>query len=164
VDSLTGQPLRNVLVSVSGADNRTAFTDVNGQFVISGVVPGAISLTASLDGYNQALGSATLVAGTTVNFNVRLVKAADPARVTVTGSVIDADALVPLSGVFVSVANTGQNALTAADGSFQIANLLPGSLSVSFSLSGYNSIAYTVSARNGGVVALAQSPSRAARR
>jgi hypothetical protein len=154
VDSLTGQPLRDVLVSISGADNRTAFTDVSGQFTISGVVPGAISLTASLDGYHQALGSATLVAGATVNFNVRLVKAVDPARVTVTGSVIDANALVPLSGVLVSVANTGRNVLTAADGSFQISNLLPGSLSVSFSLSGYNSLAYTVSAQSGGVVAL----------
>ncbi|MHB8728667.1 MAG: carboxypeptidase-like regulatory domain-containing protein [Sulfuricaulis sp.] len=154
IDALASQPLRNVAVSLSGADSRTVLTDINGRFALANVNPGSVNIAATLDGYQTAAGSGTVAAGNTLLFSVRLVKLSNPALTTVTGSVVDAATRTPLPGVAVHVANTVFSAVTGADGSFQIGNVPTGPITVTLSLTGYTPLAYTVSAPNGGLVML----------
>lgn len=125
VDALTGLPLRNVAVSLAGADSRTALTDVNGQFAMTNVNAGSVNINATLDGYQPASGSGTVSAGGTLVFTVRLVKLANPALTTVTGRAVDASTQVPLSGVTVQIANTAFSVVTSSDGLFQVGNTRP---------------------------------------
>lgn len=153
VDALTDQPLRNVVVSISGADNKTAVSDVGGHFTISDVTPGNIALAANLDGYLTASGSGTLTAGSSLNFNARLIKQGDPARTTLTGRVVDSNTGSPLSGVVVAVSPSFLTG-SISDGTFLVSDIPAGTLTITLSLPGYVGVAYTAAAPAGGTVAL----------
>jgi len=153
-DAQTGSPLRGVEVSISGTANQVAYTNEVGNFDITGVQPGNVTISAALSGYRTAIGSANIVAGTTLNFTVALVKETAPALVTVKGIVVDSVTLVPLVGASVQVAGSGLNALTGNDGAFQITGIPAGSLNVQISQTGYVNVAYSIIALNGGLVDL----------
>lgn len=154
VDAATGQALRNVLISVSGGATASALSDTTGQFALSDLTPGRITIAASLEGYQTANASADLAAGTTVNYVVRLVPTDQPAVITITGKVIDRDTAAPLAGASVSLPLAGVNVTTAPDGSFTLNNVRPGTIAVSISADGYTSVSYSANAPNGGLLAL----------
>ncbi|HFD12994.1 MAG TPA: hypothetical protein ENJ32_11090, partial [Crenotrichaceae bacterium] len=101
-DAATGDPLRGVLISVTGSDNLSTFTTQDGQYTITNIQPGTIVVSASLDGYQIATGTAELVAGTNLLFNAALVKNSNPALVPLQGQVIDAGTQLALAGVSIS--------------------------------------------------------------
>lgn len=154
VDAATGQALRNVLISVSGAVTASALSDTAGEFVLSGLTPGSVSIAASLDGYQAANASAELVAGTTINYIVRLVPIDQPAVLTITGKVVDSETSAALAGASVALPLAGISTVTAADGSFTVNGVKTGTIVVSISADGYTSVSYSANAPNGGLVAL----------
>ncbi|WAK00609.1 carboxypeptidase regulatory-like domain-containing protein [Methylobacter sp. YRD-M1] len=152
-DAGTGSPLNGVLVTLSGADNQSVYSEQDGRFVFASVQPGAITVTASHDGYSNATGSATVGDGTRLEFNAVLVKASDPSLVTLQGKVKDALTLQPLMGASVSV-NSGQTVQTDAEGLFYIGAVEPGSISLEFRATGYTTVSYTIQAEGGDFINL----------
>ncbi|MCU7860671.1 MAG: carboxypeptidase regulatory-like domain-containing protein [Candidatus Thiodiazotropha sp. (ex Lucinoma kastoroae)] len=152
-DAITGSALRGVQVTVSGADNRTAYTDTDGRFTLTDINPGNIFLTASLTGYRNATSSANLSAGSTLQFNGALVKEENAALVTLFGSVIDASTQQPLTGVAVNIGSS-HTTQTGPQGEFYVSGVEPGSFDVVYTLAGYNPVVLTVNATAGSVVDL----------
>ncbi|ETX06661.1 MAG: hypothetical protein ETSY2_15795, partial [Candidatus Entotheonella gemina] len=68
-EAATGQPLAGVTIR-TGSQSATSTED--GRYQISNVVPGPLQLTASLDGYLSATGSAALRAGAILIFSPAL--------------------------------------------------------------------------------------------
>lgn len=142
VAASNGTPLLGVAITVSGAINASAVTDANGRYVIIGTMPGAVSISASLAGYQAATGSGTLVAGQTTIFAPGLYANGQtaPGSIQVTGTVVAAGSNTPLAGASVQVSGSAGNAsaATATNGQFTL-TLNAGSYSGTFSLAGYAS-------------------------
>jgi hypothetical protein len=130
-------PLPGVSVSIAGAATLSGTTDLTGSFEFSSVPPGAISLTASLLGYQIASGSATIAGGQTLVFSPALYRTADTAPTTgrFFGTVVVAGTGVPLGGVTVAL-NGAAAATTGSDGRFDL-TLNPASYVAAYSLAGY---------------------------
>jgi sugar lactone lactonase YvrE len=138
-DGATGQPLGGVLITVSdGGSSATATTASNGTYVISGLQPGSITVTATLSGYQTVSGSGQIVAGGTVLFSPTDYPDATtpPTTATLTGTVVDAGTGQPISGATVSTG--GQTATTDSQGQFSIAGLAVGAFSAQISANGYD--------------------------
>lgn len=154
-DALSGLPLQGVLVSTSGADAQATYTDATGHYVLDGLTPGAVTVVASLSGYQQAMGQGAVAAGTTLEFDAHLVAATNPALVTIQGKVVDATTDAPLSGVSVTVAGSSETTTSGTDGAFTLGNVPPGQpVSITLALAGYNSVTYTSNAAGGTLIAL----------
>ena len=155
LEAISGEPLRNVTISLSGADTKVIYTGDDGGFLIAGVTPGAITTTASLAGYKTALVSGVLEAGKELNFSVKLIAAGDPSTVTLRGVVVDWNTSLPLGGAQVSTTHTTLSTNAGADGSFQLNGLPTGMFDVRISAAvDYNGAIVRVDAPNGGLVDL----------
>lgn len=120
-DAVSGLPITGALISVSGSSITSATTDAAGEYQISSLVPGAISIVVTATGYDTVTASATVVSNTTLLFSPALRTNGlppPPDANTVAGRVLDAATDAPLEGVTVSGASS---AVTGADGRFQIA-------------------------------------------
>ena len=53
-DAETGKPLNNVEVIITGANNQTTYTDIEGKYKFSSLKAGEISVKVSIDGYEGA--------------------------------------------------------------------------------------------------------------
>jgi sugar lactone lactonase YvrE len=138
-DGATGQPLGGVLITVSdGGNSASATTASNGTYVISGLQPGSITVTATLSGYQTVSGSGQIVAGGTLLFSPTDYPDATtpPTTATLTGTVVDAGTGQPISGATVSTG--GQTATTDSQGQFSIAGLAVGAFSAQISANGYD--------------------------
>ncbi len=155
-DAISNQPLNGVAISLSGTDNQSTYTDINGTFTISGVSAGDSNITAILAGYTDAVSSINITTGINSQFNASLVKSENEAQVTIQGNVIDNETLLPLSGVEIDVIGLSQSMQTNAEGEFQLGGLEPGLLKVSLSHDGYQNIIYSITAVKGGLVNLGQ--------
>lgn len=146
----SGEPLANVQISLAGAGNLTATTTANGAYQIVNIPPGAYTLQAGASGYLTATGSATINAGQTLVFSPQLTPLADVA-VSVQGIVTGRDTGEPLSGVEISVQGSGNaaGALTSATGEYRIDGLQPGDLILTASLTGFQTVAGTITASQG---------------
>lgn len=148
-----GQPLAGVSIAVvpsTGGPAKVATTDAQGNYAITGVPAGPVSISAAKDGFSQANASGTIQAGGVLMFSPVLTPAvvitppatpppAGTTTATVTGTVKDV-AGQALAGVAVTVTPVGGAALTAstnAQGSYTIANVPAGTLTLSASKSGY---------------------------
>ncbi|WP_342045359.1 carboxypeptidase regulatory-like domain-containing protein, partial [Bacillus sp. OTU530] len=101
-DSVTGTVLPNALIQVFNSQGRflaSTLTDVNGQYAISGLPEGTISVQASAPNFASELTVITLTPGETETVDFAL--ASNPASLT--GSVTDAQTGAPLSGALVQV-------------------------------------------------------------
>jgi len=154
-DAATGQALRGVQISVSGADARAAFSDADGRFLFEDLSPGDIDIMASLDGYHAASGSGAIVAGATLTFTVSMVKETAPALVTVKGLVVDADTLMPLQGVMVDAGTLFQTQ-SGGDGRFALTVMPAGALTLDLSKDGYVGVQYQAAAPAGGLIDLGE--------
>lgn len=155
-DAISAQPLNGVAISLSGADNQSAFSDVNGRFTISNVRPGDSNITAALAGYIKAVSSINITTGINVEFNAFLVKSDNQAQVTVQGNVVDNETLLPLSGAEIQVIGQSQLVQTNTNGEFQIGGITSGSLKIVISRVDYQNITYNIVAGKGGLVNLGQ--------
>ncbi|HXA47916.1 MAG TPA: carboxypeptidase-like regulatory domain-containing protein, partial [Burkholderiaceae bacterium] len=142
----SGAPLAGVVVTVTGSGSGSATTDASGRYTITGVTPGAVTITASLTGYQTASGSGTLVAGQTINFAPGLYANGQtaPTGVQYSGSVVAAGQSTPLAGVAVNAVGASGNTSGVTTGAGQFNFVLnPGTYVVTFSLAGYTSVTQT---------------------
>lgn len=149
-DAAHGTPLAGAHVKLSGTGTLEAVTNALGAYRL--IAPaGTYTLSASAPGFQNAVASATLAAGTTLNFAPGLL--ADTASVPTTtrllGSVVDASTGLSLADVDIAVSDNAISAVTDADGQFTLAELSPGSWMLNLSLAGYQSLQVTLSAPAG---------------
>lgn len=145
-DADGGQPLSGVTVTVTGSYSGGVVTIETGSFELSQLPPGDVTVTASKPGYLEVTGAGTIVAGGVLIFNPQLaIIPPQPTTGMVTGKLVDATTLEPLSGVAVVVeGNPGIQLETDAAGSFQLVDLPAGPQDIRFSLAGYSSVSAQV--------------------
>jgi hypothetical protein len=128
-----------VIVEGSG---QVATTGEDGSYLIAGVAPGALTLTASKAGYFAASGGSQAVAGQVLNFSPWLTRDSGAgAGCRIQGLVLDAQSQQPLAGVTVSTTGASTvSATTGADGRYAMPDLASGLTRITASKPGYDSV------------------------
>ncbi|MDA8105786.1 MAG: carboxypeptidase regulatory-like domain-containing protein [Nitrospiraceae bacterium] len=136
-DAATGQPLSGVTIGISGSYAGSATTGPDGSFTITGVTPGAVTITASLSGYYSISGTGTINAGGILFFSPKL-STTPPAATTgdLTGKVLDSVTTLPLQGAIITLSG-GPSSMSDQQGAFLIQDIPPGTYNVNISASGY---------------------------
>lgn len=137
-----GTPIEVAVIEVlDSGSNVIASTTSNaqGQYTINQLAPGTFRLRATAQNFQTSLLGFTIQAGQTTNQNIVL----QPSPGTLTGTLTDAQTGNPLIGASVNVVNqanvTIATAITNAQGQYTIANLAPGTYTVTFGQQGYAS-------------------------
>ena len=143
-DAASATPLSGAMVSDG---TRTALTDASGAYTIASVPVGSYTVTASADGYSSASATVAVVSGTTSAANFAVAQVAPPTAGSISGMVSDAADGMPLSGAAVS--DGTRTALTDGSGRYTIADVPPGSYTVTASATGYSSASATVTVVSG---------------
>lgn len=131
-DAITHAPMSGVIVSVGGT---SVTTKADGSYLLAELVPGQIQITASKTGYLSSEAIATIAAGTSVQFNPAM--RAQSTSSAITGRVVDKATALPLSGVSVSLAETGALTTTDQNGRFTLSNVPAGAVSVNLTSTEY---------------------------
>ncbi|MDN5923621.1 MAG: carboxypeptidase regulatory-like domain-containing protein, partial [Xanthomonadales bacterium] len=133
VKDSNSQPLQNVIVAVG---TRSAITDGQGSYTVTGIAPGPAAITASLTGYRSVSANVDFAVGTTYLFSPTLyANNVTPPPATVQGVVIDANSKLPLANVTVSLGSL--QLVTGSDGKFVLSNVSVGAQSITFAAAGY---------------------------
>lgn len=134
-DSGTNLPIVGALVAVTGANNSSVNTQLDGTYRLTGLAPGLVQVTASKNGYASSSGEGTITAGNALVFSPSL----KPTNTTVslTGRIIDGVTKLPLAGVTVAVAKVGLATITGVDGRFTLAGIAGGTIAVDLTLAEY---------------------------
>ena len=138
----TSLPLAGVTIALSGITAATTSTDATGNFEITAVTPGAVTVTASLAGYNAVSGVGNVLAGQTLVFSPALFATTDPNVPTTghfTGQIVAQGTGAALAGVTIQL-NGVTAGTTAADGRFDLV-IAPANYHAIISLAGYDSVA-----------------------
>jgi hypothetical protein len=132
-DSVTTAAIAGASVSYTGTKgNGSTTTDSGGNYAFSGVAPGSYTVTASAGGHTTQAASVTVTAGTLSTKNFAMV----PTAGSISGTVKDAQTTAGLVGASVTC-TCGGSATTGTGGTYSIANVAPGTYSVTFSATGY---------------------------
>jgi hypothetical protein len=127
-----GAPVVGATVMGGGA---VATTSGTGQYSLTGVAAGAVTVLATAAGFDTESSVVTVPAGGSAVANFSLA-VASTAPANITGHVRNAETLAPLSGVYVSIGN--KSATTAGDGSYSLVGVTAGPQThASANLSGY---------------------------
>lgn len=149
VDQSTSAALSGVAVQLSGPQSASATTDSTGSFIIVGLAPGTYSVQFSKAGYARVTLGAPVTAGVVSNVGtVRLQISTTTASVT--GTVRDAGTGQAIAGATVVVSG-GPSTTTDAAGAYQLPGLAPGTVTITVSQAGYQSVSVTTTL-NAGVV------------
>lgn len=159
-DVSNGEPLANAVIEVKGSFTGTVSTGADGSFVIGNVIPGALTLTASKEGYIPVSNTGTISPGEVLFFYPQLMPlSTQPATGSATGKVVDAVTRQPLSGVSVTLQDDASiSALTDSAGNFTMTNIPMGAQSFIFSYAGYASATVSVAIIAGSVADLGTVP------
>ncbi|MEW8000742.1 MAG: carboxypeptidase-like regulatory domain-containing protein [Candidatus Thiodiazotropha endolucinida] len=145
-DAATGEPIDSAEVAITLLSNTTTVsTDSQGLFHHVSA-PGNISVSVMASGYDAASGSATLMAGSHLNFSPALhATGTTPVETTITvvGQVFDGDSLFALNGATVSVTGGTGSVLTGVDGTFQLIVDETTSLQIEIAQTGYQTVGYS---------------------
>jgi protocatechuate 3,4-dioxygenase beta subunit len=158
-DSVTSAAIAGASVSYTGSKGSgSTTTDSGGNYAFGGVAPGSYTVTASASGHTTQTASVTVTAGTLSSKNFALV----PTVGSISGTVKDAQTTVGLVGASVTCA-CGGSATTGTGGAYSIANVAPGTYSMTFSATGYvsqtiNNVVVTAGHATTESVALSSSP------
>jgi sugar lactone lactonase YvrE len=139
-DGTTGQPIAGATIAISGGPTTT--TDATGAYQLSGIIPGAVTISLSATGYQTVTLSATLSAGVIVAFSPSLYAPGQgPTDAALKGKIVDRATGQPIANAAVAVGS--QSAATSATGDFSITPVPVGSASINVSAAGYVSVTYT---------------------
>lgn len=149
--SITGKVVSSAGGGVAGADVRTGshitVTDASGNYTLSNLAEGAVSVTASRTGYSDGSVSVTVVAGTAVTAaNIALSPVA--AYGSVSGKVLASVGDAVIVGARVTTA--GKTAYTDSNGNYSISGLTPGTVTVIVYASEYMNKSESVTITAGG--------------
>ena len=152
IDGQTGEALSGASVVLAGAQTYSLQTDANGQFVFANPAAGGYTLSVALTGFGTVTGSITTVAGQTLNLGtISLLPVSTGAtNGTVKGIVSSAATGAPIAGATVTL--NALSATTGSDGSYEIANVPAGQITVSAAASGYQTVTATGSLPAGGIL------------
>ena len=147
-DVNTGEPIQSAgvitVISGSGIIVASALTDQEGNYILTGLAPGAYNVIFSADGYVSQTINITLSSGETASLNAAL--ESNPASIT--GSVRDANTLTAIENALIQVFTLyGRllgTTLTDMDGNYTISGLPGGNIVVIARASGYQSQLQTV--------------------
>jgi len=148
--SIDNSPLPSVTVTVSGQPELSAISDDNGDYLISNVPSGTVSVIASLDGYQPKVSSAQLANNQTLIFSPTLTQVISN-TISVFGVITEAESGLPLENVNIIVSQGGDqfSALTDSTGMYQISDIPSGAIQISTSLTGYLDALGELDAPNG---------------
>lgn len=131
IDAASTLPIPNATVSIIDESEIIASTqtDINGNYSISGLPPGNLTVIASSDGYETKFTGVTITAGTTSVVNFALI----PNPGTLQGRVINNSTGNPIQGASISIFQGSvliTSAFTDANGLYEIDTLAPGTYTV----------------------------------
>ena len=160
VDGSTDQPLPGVVVTMTGVFSGTTVTGADGSFAVSGVSPGALTVTGAKSGFYPASMTGVVPVGGVLYLNARLTAIPpQPTTGTVTGKVVDAASKLPLTGAVVTLGSNGSiKATTDASGSFTLTAIPAGSQQLEVTLTGYASGTAAVEVAAGALLNLGDLP------
>jgi sugar lactone lactonase YvrE len=138
-DASTGAAISGGTVTLGGVNKITA---ADGGFEYTNLGAGAFSLAASAGGYQDVAVSGSLGVGVNDLGKLTLQRALTVS--TLTGKVTDAESGLPLENAQISVQGTAQSALTAADGTYSIANVAGTNLILNVGATGYQSSSFNL--------------------
>ncbi|HLF96249.1 MAG TPA: carboxypeptidase regulatory-like domain-containing protein, partial [Methylococcaceae bacterium] len=141
VDAQTRLPLDGVAATLSNGQITERITTTAGQFQFLNLSPGNYEFTLALADYGTLSMPLNLVSGQTLNLGVlAMAKPQGATTGTVTGTVRDALNGQPLAGVRIAVDGQALAAFSADDGTYQIAGVLAGSLTLTATKTGYTTV------------------------
>ncbi len=151
IDDGTGLPLAGVRVAIPVLAEGYTNTGADGNFQLVGVEPGNYLLGYSIDGYGDASQSVNITAGQRVDLGtIRLLQLPDSGIIK--GVITDASTGLPLGGVLIETSGAVTlSTSTSIDGSFRFVSP-PGEITITVSLSGYESVVGTGSVTAGGTL------------
>jgi hypothetical protein len=139
----TGAPLAGVVVSVAGVSIGSATTDSAGNYQISGLIPGVVTITASLAGFDTVTAGSTLPQNASVQFSPRLYPTGttppDANTSGVTGLVLDAGSNALLAGATITAVFGAATQTVTADstGRFNVTGITASQGTLRAVMSGY---------------------------
>ena len=142
-------------MSIGDGAIQVAITSAEGTYRISDLSAGLYALRVSADGFDPSSSSFTLTDDQVVDVALRRwvdggsapVPAPLPDRWTLAGRATNADTRIPLAGVQIEVtdgANRGRKTATNVEGRYRLADLAPGSTTLSATLEAYVSKSVTI--------------------
>lgn len=155
VDATTGAPIAAAIAQASGPIAAAANSDGNGAFSISALPAGTYAVQVTKAGYATFNLTASVFAGVATNLGtVRLPVAGTDGAIQ--GTVRDGITGQPIAGVTVTVGGS-LSATTDVSGNYQINGIAPGTVSVSVSKTGYQTVNATATLTAGAVVVFSPS-------
>ncbi|GLI84555.1 hypothetical protein ANABIO32_22650 [Rossellomorea marisflavi] len=148
-DAVDGSPLPGTVIEVRIAGTnvlvRRVIADENGRYIISGLPSGTFDVVAELQNYMITTNTVFLTAGESEVLDIPM----HPFPAAVTGTVVNAVTLAPISGALVKlvIANTDievTSILTAADGTYTLSNIATGQYNLIFSAPGFSNVVIPV--------------------
>lgn len=146
-----GNPLVNARVAIEALARQTR-TNAEGEFTLSNLPAGPVGLTVRQVGYRAASATLDVIAGNTINVQIRLVLTSASLDAVVVresilnqinGMVVDENDK-PISGVVVEVLGLNRRVFTDSGGRYLIVDLQPGSYVLQFRAQGYRVSQYGV--------------------
>ncbi|WP_303984580.1 carboxypeptidase regulatory-like domain-containing protein, partial [Niallia circulans] len=147
-DSATSTPLANALVQVfnsQGVFLASVLTDMNGQYTLSGLPEGTLTVEASAPNFGTGIQTVTLTAGQTQTLPFTLT----PNPASLSGIVTDAQTGSPITGALVQVFVVGttipvKSTLTDGTGQYLVSGLNEGEYRVVISADNYGTQPFRV--------------------
>jgi hypothetical protein len=143
----TGQPLAGVMITVSGSNTLDATTDSQGEYKLTGLASGAITLTATLSGYDTVAAEANVYPRNSITFSPEMyLTSSTPAGVNtagITGIVMDAGSNAPLANTRIEANYNGisETLQSGSDGRFSLNGVTTARIELKFTHGGYQSSA-----------------------
>jgi hypothetical protein len=131
-DAATGVPIGEATVTLS-PEGRSTVTGADGAFVFDNIAPGAVSLSATADGYDPATSQIEVTAGATAEVTLELFAVVEPGTLhgTVTSTMGG-----PLLGVSITTEPPVAETLTDSKGAWSL-TVPAGTYAVHAALTGY---------------------------
>ena len=154
----TSLPLAGVAITVTGSTTVSTTTAADGSYSITCIIPGDVSVAASLATYLNVNATGSVAAGNALVFNPQLPPEglAGNDVGTIIGRVVEAGNQNPLRLVTVRVVGSAGEITTSTlfDGHFELADLPPDNYSVKFEKQGYVTQGFNAVVTSAGTVDL----------
>lgn len=153
VDADTGAGLGGVTLNISGPTTRSLTTVADGSFLADGLGAGSYTLQLTLSNYSPFATTTVTSSGQATDLGVITLKQlSTSSTASVSGTIRDATTGHALGGVTVTATGAPSPATSNADGTYVIANVPPGTVTVTAALSGYTSASITSSLTAGAML------------
>ncbi len=144
-DASGGAPIAGATITITGSATWTAATSADGTYKITGIAPGAITISADKTGYIAVSGTSTVTAGGSVLFSPALSTTPPVETTGVLKGTVANNAGQPVSGAAVSVLGKKTYAAsTGTAGEFSVSAMDVDTYSVTVTAPGFLSQSYSV--------------------